>query len=64
MSYSAYAFTNMAQLDSSFRSEAAHYTQLAIQKMLTGSIAQAFRNPNAAIGPTPSFRCSTSATST
>ena len=49
MSYSAYAFTNMAQLDNSFRPEAAHYTQLAIQKMLTGSIAQAFRNPEAII---------------
>ena len=49
LSYSVYAFTNMTQLDSSFRLEAAHYTQLAIQKMLTGSIAQAFRNPSAAI---------------
>ncbi len=49
MSYSVYAFTNMAQLDSSFRPKAAHYTALAITKMLTGSIAQAFRNPNAAI---------------
>ena len=49
MSYSVYAFTNMAQLDSSFRPEAAHYTRLAIQKMLTDRIAQAFRNPHAAI---------------
>ena len=49
MSYSVYAFTNMAQRDSSFRPEAAHYTALAIQKMLTGTIAQAFRNPNAAV---------------
>ncbi|GAB3845764.1 hypothetical protein GCM10028822_04760 [Hymenobacter terrigena] len=49
MSYSTYAFTNMAQLDSSFRPEAARYTALAIQKMLTGSIAQSFRNPNAAV---------------
>ncbi|MDB5267103.1 MAG: hypothetical protein JWP58_143 [Hymenobacter sp.] len=49
MSYSTYAFTNMAQLDSSFRPEAARYTSLAIHKMLTGSIAQAFRNPNAAV---------------
>jgi hypothetical protein len=47
MSYSVYAFTNMAQLDSTFRPEAAHYTQLAIGKMLTGGIAQAFRNPDA-----------------
>jgi hypothetical protein len=47
MSYSVYAFTNMAQLDSTFRPEAAHYTQLAIGKMLSGSIAQAFRNPAA-----------------
>ena len=49
MSYSVYAFTNMAQRDSSFRPEAAHYTALAIQKMLTGTIVQAFRNPNAAV---------------
>ena len=49
MSYSVYAFTNMAQLDSSFRPEAAHYTALAIQKMLTGTIAQAFRNHDAAV---------------
>lgn len=49
MSYSTYAFTNMAQLDSSFRPEAARYTDLAIRKMLTGSIAQAFRNPNAIV---------------
>jgi hypothetical protein len=48
MSYSVYAFTNMAQLDPGFRAEAAHYTQLAIGKMLAGSIAQAFRNPDAA----------------
>ena len=49
MSYSVYAFTNMTQLDSSFRPEAAHYTQLAIGKMLAGSISQAFRNPNSVI---------------
>jgi hypothetical protein len=49
MSYAVYAFTNMAQLDSTFRPEAAHYTQLAIGKMLAGSIAQAFRNPGAAV---------------
>ncbi|GAA4047811.1 hypothetical protein GCM10022409_37680 [Hymenobacter glaciei] len=49
MSYSAYAFTNMAQLDSSFRPEAAHYTALAIHQMLTGTIVQAFRNHEAAI---------------
>ncbi|MBO2007657.1 hypothetical protein [Hymenobacter negativus] len=49
MSYSVYAFTNMAQLDSTFRPEAAHYTQLAIGKMLAGSIARAFRNPNASV---------------
>ena len=49
MSYSVYAFTNMAQRDSSFRPEAARYTALAIQKMLTGTIAQAFRNPDAAV---------------
>lgn len=48
MSYAVYAFTNMAQLDSTFRPEAAHYIQLAIGKMLTGSIARAFRNPDAA----------------
>ena len=49
MSYSVYAFTNMAQRDSSLRPEAAHYTALAIDRMLTGSIAQAFRNPAAAV---------------
>ncbi|WP_201981179.1 hypothetical protein [Hymenobacter rubidus] len=49
LSYAVYAFTNMAQLDSTFRPEAAHYTQLAIGKMLAGSGARAFRNPNAAI---------------
>ncbi|MDO7851913.1 hypothetical protein [Hymenobacter convexus] len=48
MSYAAYAFTNMAQLDSSFRPEAAQYTRLAIGRMLTGTIAQAFRNPESA----------------
>ncbi|HEX8326212.1 MAG TPA: hypothetical protein VF629_01640 [Hymenobacter sp.] len=48
LSYSVYAFTNMAQLDAGFRGEAAQYTQLAIAKMLSGSIAQAFRNPAAA----------------
>lgn len=49
MAYSVYAFTNMTQLDSSFRPEAAHYTRLAIDKMLQGNITQAFRNPNPAI---------------
>ena len=48
LSFSVYAFTNMAQRDSSFRPEAAHYTALAIQNMLRGNIAQAFRNPDAA----------------
>lgn len=48
LSYSVYAFTNMAQLDTTFRPEAARYTQLAIHKMLSGSIAQAFRNNAAA----------------
>ena len=48
LSFSVYAFTNMAQRDSSFRPEAAHYTALAIQKMLRGNIARAFRNPDAA----------------
>ncbi|MBF9140385.1 hypothetical protein [Hymenobacter properus] len=47
LSYAVYAFTNISQLDSTFRPEAAHYTQLAIAKMLTGSVAQAFRNSNA-----------------
>jgi hypothetical protein len=49
LSYAVYAFTNMAQLDSTFRPEAAHYTELAIRKMLAGNIVRAFRNPNAAI---------------
>jgi hypothetical protein len=48
MSYAVYAFTNMAQLDSTFRPEAAHYTQLAIGKMLAGTIPRAFQNPEAA----------------
>ncbi|WP_210519421.1 hypothetical protein [Hymenobacter terricola] len=47
LSYSVYAFTNMAQLDASFRPEAAHYTELAIRKMLADRVAQAFRNPDA-----------------
>ena len=47
MSYSVYAFTNMAQLDSGFQKEAAHHTELAIRQMLTGTIAQAFRNRDA-----------------
>ena len=50
MSYSVYAFTNMAQRDSSFRAEVAHYTGLAIRRMLAGPIAQAFRNPSASEG--------------
>jgi len=49
MSYSTYAFTNIAQMDSSFRPEVARYTSLAIRKMLTGSMAQAFRNPDAVV---------------
>ena len=49
MAYSVYAFTNMAQLDGTFRPEAAHYTQLAIGKMLTGNIAQAFHSRHAAV---------------
>ena len=47
MSYAVYAFTNMAQLDSTFRPEAARYTQLAIARMLKGPIRQAFQSPNA-----------------
>ncbi|GAB3588796.1 hypothetical protein [Hymenobacter daeguensis] len=47
MAYAVYAFTNMARLDSAFRPEAAHYTRLAIRKMLTGSIPRAFQHPEA-----------------
>ena len=39
LSFSVYAFTNMAQRDSSFRAEAARYTELAIQKALTDTIS-------------------------
>ena len=49
MSFSTYAFANMAQLDGSFRPEAKNYSALAIKRMLTGRIAQAFRNPDAAV---------------
>ncbi len=49
MSYAAYAFTNLACLDSSFRPEAAHYVGLAIRHLLAGPVAQAFRNPAAAV---------------
>ncbi|MFD2717878.1 hypothetical protein ACFST9_04080 [Hymenobacter monticola] len=51
LSYAVYAFTNIAQLDSSFRPEAARYTQLAIAKMLSGSIKEAFQNPDAIVAP-------------
>jgi hypothetical protein len=44
LSYSVFAFTNMAQLDGRFRAEAAECSQQAIRKMLTGPIAQAFRD--------------------
>jgi hypothetical protein len=47
MAYAVYAFTNMAQLDSTFRPEAARYIQLAIGRMLTGNIPQAFQHPDA-----------------
>ncbi|GAA4355783.1 hypothetical protein GCM10023185_18960 [Hymenobacter saemangeumensis] len=50
LSYSVYAFTNMARLDSSFRAEAATSTQLAIRRMLSGPVAQAFRDPDVAEG--------------
>jgi|SRR6476661_835384 len=50
LSYSVYAFTNMAQLDSRFRPEAAECTELAIGKMLKGPILQAFRDPDVSEG--------------
>lgn len=43
MAYSVYAFTNMAQFDPSFRTEAAQYTQLAIGHTLPGAIRYAFQ---------------------
>jgi hypothetical protein len=49
LSYAVYAFTNMAQLDSTFRRESARYTQMAIAKMLNGNIRQSFHNPDATI---------------
>jgi hypothetical protein len=39
LSFSVYAFTNLATLDTTFRTEAAHYTELAIQKTLTTEIS-------------------------
>ncbi|SFP95990.1 hypothetical protein [Hymenobacter arizonensis] len=39
LSFAVYAFTNMAEQDSSFRREAAQYTELAIQKVLTNDIS-------------------------
>jgi hypothetical protein len=47
LSYATYAFTNMAQLDSAFRPEAAKYVQLAIEKARSGYIPQMFRDSNA-----------------
>ena len=49
MSYAAYAFTNMACLDSSFRPEAARYVGLAIGQLLAGPVARAFRNSVASV---------------
>lgn len=49
MSYAAYAFTNMASQDSSFRPEAAHYVSLAIGHLVTGPLAEAFRTSAAAV---------------
>ena len=42
LSYAAFAFTNMAQLDSTFRPEAAGAVQLAIQRARQDRIRQAF----------------------
>ncbi|MBD2766760.1 hypothetical protein IC235_02505 [Hymenobacter sp. BT664] len=39
LSFSVYALTNMAERDSTFRAEAAHYTGLAIQRVLTEEIS-------------------------
>ncbi|WP_051718357.1 hypothetical protein [Hymenobacter sp. IS2118] len=39
LSFSVYALTNMAERDPNFRAEAAHYAQLAIQKVLTENIS-------------------------
>jgi len=47
LSYAAYAFTNMAQLDSTFRPEAAEYVQLAIEKARTGRIPGSFQDIDA-----------------
>jgi hypothetical protein len=47
LSYSAFAFTNMAQLDSTFRPEAVQYVELAIQKVRAGRIPGSFRNIDA-----------------
>jgi hypothetical protein len=39
LSFSVYAFTNMAQRDTIFRAEAAYYTALAIEKVSTSEIS-------------------------
>lgn len=47
LSYAVFAFTNMAALDSSFRAEASHYTELAIQRALTEEISAFYKFRNA-----------------
>jgi post-segregation antitoxin (ccd killing protein) len=54
LSFSVYAFTNLATLDTTFRAEAAHYTELAIQKTLTTEISGFSRTSDS-----PPFRLDT-----
>lgn len=54
LSFSVYAFTNMATMDTTFRAEAAHYTELAIQKTLTTEISGFSRTTDS-----PPFRLDT-----
>ena len=54
LSFSVYAFTNMATMDTTFRAEAAHYTEPAIQKTLTTEISGFSRTSDS-----PPFRLDT-----
>ena len=46
-SFAVYGFTNMAMRDPSFRAEAAHYTDLAIEKVLTDTVKAFFSDSRA-----------------
>ena len=47
LSFSTYAFTNMAERDPSFRAEAAHYAEMAIRKAFTDTISAFYHTSHA-----------------